>query len=98
MQTLEALNLSNEVIISKNTSFVNAENNKGVWDVIIKQNNQSYKIQSKSIINCAGLNSIDVAMKKVLRSPTRGSQFNDLISIKPNSIVSIFALLPTAKK
>lgn len=62
LQTLEALNLSNEVIISKNTSFVNAENNKGVWDVIIKQNNQSYKIQSKSIINCAGLNSIDVAM------------------------------------
>ena len=73
------MNISNSVIISKNSEFIKADKNNNYWNIQVKQQNEFFNINSKYIINCAGLNSIGISkkinnnIKFPLPNPVKGS-------------------------
>ena len=40
LQTLENLNISNGVIVSKNSEFIKADKKNNYWDIQVKQHNE----------------------------------------------------------
>ena len=49
LQTLENLNISNSVIVSKNSEFIKADKKNNSWDIQVKQHNEFFNINSKYI-------------------------------------------------
>ena len=77
IKTLEALNIENEVIISNNSNLTEINYSNKLWSLIINED-YSFKIKSRIIINSAGLNSLDISNKffdnnKLITKPVKGS-------------------------
>lgn len=88
---LEVLTIENNVIIAKNSCFNEATYKNKTWFLTIN-NEIKFKIKSKIIINCAGLNSLEISNKHfkndlLTAKPTKGSYLRYIDKCPFNSII-----------
>ena len=77
IKTLEALSLDNKVLISNNSFISHADLNKKIWLLSIN-NDETFKIKTRIVINSAGLNSLELSNKffqnkTIIAKPVKGS-------------------------